>query len=93
MDHRSISTPRLAQWVIELAARNSIPLQFGPTGGYTDGQHFLARGVPTLMLSVPVRYMHSPVEMIDQRDLEGLLNLVLAIARCEKDQMPVLKTC
>ena len=45
------------------------------------------------MLSIPVRYMHSPVEMIDKRDLERLLNLVFAIARGEKDQMPELKMC
>lgn len=88
MDHRSVSTPRLAKWVIDLALRNGIPLQFGPTGGYTDGLHFLARGIPMLMLSVPVRYMHSPVEMIDRRDMEGLFRLLSAIARSQKEQMP-----
>lgn len=93
MDHRSISTPALAQWVIDLARENDIPLQFGPTGGYTDGQHFLAKGVPMLMLSVPVRYMHSPVEMIDWRDLEGLFRLMSLIVRAEKDRMPELKAC
>lgn len=93
MDHRSISTPRLAQWVIDLAHQHKIPLQYGPTGGYTDGQHFLAKGVPMLMLSVPVRYMHSPVEMIDRRDLEGLFKLLTAIARSEKELIPDLKSC
>jgi len=93
MDHLSISTPRLAKWVIDLARQNNIPIQFGPTGGYTDGQHFLAKGVPMLMLSIPVRYMHSPVEMIDKRDLVGLFNLMSAIVQAEKDQMPNLKMC
>ena len=41
-----------------------------------------------LMLCVPVRYMHSPVEMIDRRDLEGLFHLLSAIARSQKEQMP-----
>lgn len=91
MDHRSISTPRLAKWVIDLAKRKGIPLQFGPTGGYTDALHFLARGVPALMLSVPVRYMHSPVEMIDRRDLEGLFRLLLAVMSAGKDEMPDFK--
>lgn len=91
MDHRSISTPRLAQWAIELAEENQIPLQFGPTGGYTDGQHFLSKGVPMLMLAVPVRYMHSPVEMIDRRDLEGLFKLVLQIISSDKATMPDLE--
>lgn len=93
MDHRSISTPRLAKWVIDLARQNNIPIQFGPTGGYTDGQHFLAKGVPMLMLSVPVRYMHSPVEMIDARDLERLYKLMSAIVRSDKEQIPELKMC
>jgi putative aminopeptidase FrvX len=88
MDHRSISTPALAKWVIDLAARNRIPLQSGPTGGYTDGLHFLARGVPVLMLSVPVRYMHSPVEMIDRRDLEGLFSLLLALIGAPVEEIP-----
>lgn len=92
MDHRSIATPWLAKWVIDLARQSGIPLQYGPTGGYTDGQHFLAKGVPMLMLSVPVRYMHSPVEMVDLRDLERLFNLIRAIAVCDKEQMPRLKT-
>ena len=85
MDHRSISTPKLVQWVIDLARKEKIPLQAGPTGGYTDGQHFLSRGIPMVMLSVPVRYMHSPVEMIDRRDLEGLFNLVLTIINADKE--------
>ncbi|MGA2403582.1 MAG: M42 family metallopeptidase [Syntrophobacteraceae bacterium] len=91
MDHRSISTPGLAKWAIDLARRNGIPLQFGPTGGYTDGLHFLARGVPVLMLSVPVRYMHSPVEMIDRRDLEGLFRLLMAVMGADKEEIPNFK--
>jgi putative aminopeptidase FrvX len=74
-----------------LARRNTIPLQFGPTGGYTDGQHFLTKGIPMLMVSVPVRYMHSPVEMIDRRDLEGLFALMCTMIRCEKEQLPDLR--
>ena len=93
MDHRSISTPRLAKWAIDLAERHGISVQFGPTGGYTDGQHFLARGIAMLMLCVPVRYMHSPVEMIDRRDLEGLFHLLSAIARSQKEQMPEFRKC
>ncbi len=90
MDHRSISTPRLAKWAMDLARKQDISLQFGPTGGYTDGQHFLAKGIPMLMLGIPVRYMHSPVEMIDLRDLGGLLRLILAIIGCDKQEMPDL---
>ena len=90
MDHHSISTPGLARWVIELARKERIPLQVGPTGGFTDGEHFLAMGIPMVMLSIPVRYMHSPVEMIDRSDLEGLFNLMLAIIREDKTDLLAL---
>jgi len=90
MDHHSISTPGLARWVIDLAKKERIPLQVGPTGGYTDGKHFMSMGIPMLMLSIPVRYMHSPVEMIDRRDLEGLFKLMLAIIRSDKTDLLAL---
>jgi putative aminopeptidase FrvX len=91
MDHRSISTPRLTQWVLELARKENIPIQFGPTGGYTDGQHFISRGIPMAMICVPVRYMHSPAEMVHARDLEGLFKLILAIIRADKETLPQFK--
>jgi len=87
MDHYSISTPKLAQWVIKLAQKEEIPLQVGPTGGYTDGKHFLSRGIPMLMIAIPVRYMHSPVEMIDRRDLDGLYDLLLKIISADKKDL------
>ncbi len=90
MDHHSISSPGLARWVIELAAKERIPLQVGPTGGYTDGKHFVSMGIPMLMLSIPVRSMHSPVEMIDSRDLDGLFNLMLAIIGADKNDLSAL---
>lgn len=87
MDHYSISTPSLARWVVNLAQEAKIPLQVGPTGGYTDGQHFLAKGVPMLMLALPMRYMHSPAETIDLDDLENLLRLILLIIRSNKNEL------
>lgn len=84
MDHHSISTPRLASWVTDLAHKGGIPLQQGPTGGYTDGKHFLSKGTPMLMIAIPVRYMHSPAEMIDFRDFEALYKLLLKIVSADK---------
>ncbi|TRZ54275.1 M42 family peptidase [bacterium] len=87
MDHHSISTPELARWVISLSKKEAISLQTGPTGGYTDGKHFLSQGIPMLMISIPVRYMHSPVEMIDLRDMEGLFQLLLKIVMADKKDL------
>lgn len=49
----------------------------------------LVRGIvsqPRLSDSVPVRHMHSPVEMIDIRDLEELYRLILCIIRSSKQE-------
>jgi len=78
MDHYSISDKNLAEHAIKIAKREGIPLQFGPTGGFTDGMHFQSKGSSMLMLSFPIRYMHSPVEMVDLKDLDNLLRLVIA---------------
>ena len=37
-------------------------------------------GVPTGLVSIPLRYMHSPVELVDLGDLEAVVELVVAFA-------------
>ncbi len=63
-----------------VAARAGVPLQVAMTHGGTDGQPFLAYGVPSVPISWPGRYSHSPVEVLDLRDLEALVDLVVALA-------------
>ena len=38
------------------------------------------RGIPAGLISVPLRYMHSPVEMVDLGDVEATVELVAAFA-------------
>ncbi len=70
----------------ETAEQEGIPLavEVSPSGTTsTDGDAiYLSRaGVPTGLVSVPLRYMHSPIEMLDLDDLEGAVQLVVAFAR------------
>lgn len=46
-----------------------------------DAVHVSRAGVPTGLVSVPVRYMHSPVELCSLDDLEAAIALVAAFAR------------
>jgi putative aminopeptidase FrvX len=72
-------TPRpLIDRFLDLGARNGIPLQYGMTGGASDGLAFTANGPEMLPFSWPGRYSHSPVEVADLRDVESLVRLILA---------------
>jgi putative aminopeptidase FrvX len=46
-----------------------------------DEIHLARAGVPTGLLSVPTRYVHSPVEICDLGDVEAIVELIVAFAR------------
>ncbi len=71
--------PALVRSTRDVAAAAGIPLQRNATGGLlTDLSYvqLVGRGVAPLELSFPARYTHSPVELCDLRDLEGLSDLL-----------------
>ena len=43
------------------------------TGTDADAVHFSRGGVPTAVVSIPLRYMHSPVEIVDLADVEAAI--------------------
>jgi putative aminopeptidase FrvX len=56
------------------------------TGTDADTVHLSRTGVPTAVVSIPLRYMHSPVEMVDLVDVEATIKLLTALAlRLEAD--------
>ncbi|ASA77397.1 M42 family metallopeptidase [Thermococcus sp. 5-4] len=79
VDNSAIYTRELARKVTEIASRNEIPLQIGVTGGGTDASAFQHKS-EVLALSVPIRYLHSEVEILHLADLEALIKLIEAIA-------------
>ncbi len=64
-----------------IAEKYNIKTQYGMTAGGTDGQAFLAYGIPSIPLSWPGRYSHSPVETMDFRDMQNLVKLINAIIK------------
>jgi putative aminopeptidase len=50
-------------------------------GGANDGAAFLLYGSTDVALGWPLRYSHSPAEVIDVRDVEALGKIITAIAR------------
>ncbi len=76
---RDVSDPRLVKHFTAVADQLKIPYQVRRPGG--DGTNAAgiipARGgVPTISVSVPARYLHSPVALIDLSDVRCTLELV-----------------
>jgi endoglucanase len=70
--------------LIAAAERAGIPYQLGVSaGGVTDAAaaHLAAGGIPTLQIQIPRRYSHSPVELLDMRDLAAALALSAELLR------------
>jgi putative aminopeptidase FrvX len=55
------------------------------TGTDADAVHISRAGVPTGVVSIPLRYMHSPAEMVDLADVEAAARLIAAFARGLED--------
>jgi putative aminopeptidase len=81
VDGSNIAPPDSVQRVIQLARANRIPVQFGVTGGGNDGSAFVPYGAVDIALGWPLRYSHSPGELIDTRDVDALARIIAVIAR------------
>jgi len=77
-----IADPRVVQWMIRAAEKNKIPYQREVLliGG-TDARaiQLTRAGVPAGCLSIPVRYVHSPSEMVDVSDIQNSVKLLIAL--------------
>jgi endoglucanase len=73
---------RLRDLVIETAEELDIPLQFSALlGGATDGGqiHLHRTGVPSVVLGVPARHIHSHSAIIHRDDYDRALRLLIAL--------------
>ncbi len=79
-DNSLISDRRLVNLLVETARENKIPYQFkqAVAGGTDAGRIALIKeGVPSVAVSVPTRYIHSPVSLLNKHDLEYLIALMI----------------
>jgi putative aminopeptidase FrvX len=78
--HGSANHPRLVAELIETSRRIDIQLQHEAssrtTGTDTDSIFQSKQGIPSALISIPLRYMHSTVEMVDLRDVESCIRLL-----------------
>ena len=88
MDRGTIGDQRLIKWLIESADSEKIPWQFRQPGlGGTDAGeiHKTRTGVPSVSVSVPQRYLHSPAGLIRIEDELNTLKLIhTALTRLDR---------
>lgn len=82
--------PKLYTRLIEAAEAKNIPYQLeaapGGTGTDANAMQLSRAGVATALIGVPLRYMHTPVEVLCLRDLENTAKLLAeVIARIDAD--------
>ncbi len=81
MDRSMIADPRLLRFLSETAEAESIPYQFKTMlGGGTDAGsiHLANAGVPSAVISMPCRYIHSPTAYLNRDDYDNALRLIKA---------------
>ena len=66
--------------IIGIAENNDIPFQrlasSTATGTDTDAIAYSNGGVPSALISLPLRYMHTTVEMVQKDDVENVISLI-----------------
>jgi putative aminopeptidase FrvX len=81
-DARMIPNLKLRDLVISIAEENKIPLQFSTMrGGATDGSmiHLHNEGVPTVVIGVPTRHIHSHAGILHRDDYDHALDLLVKL--------------
>jgi len=80
----AIVSRRVNDLLDEVAAAEGIECTTEASGSRTgtdaDAVHLSRTGVPTAVVSIPLRYMHSPVELVDLADVEATIKLITALA-------------
>ena len=79
-----IASRKVVKWLKDTAETNGIPVQMEVgSGGTTDATaiHLTKGGIPSTTVSIPSRYIHSPVEVLDTEDIEAGVKLLVAVLK------------
>jgi endoglucanase len=83
-DATAIPNRRLLELVMDVAKKLRLPLQYESVerGGTDAGRiHVNAEGVPSISMGVPARYIHSHVSIIDRRDFDRTVKLLVGLVK------------
>ncbi|MEA4920951.1 MAG: M42 family peptidase [Clostridiaceae bacterium] len=78
------SLPRFARKLMEIARAKEIPFQLSAAPSHTGtnawSMQIIEEGCATLVVSLPLKYMHSPVEVLKMNDVENVGKLLSELA-------------
>ena len=80
IQHGGANHPSVVSFIEKVAESNKIDIQHEATsvrtGTDTDSIFFQRTGIPSALVSLPIRYMHSPVETASLTDVKALIELM-----------------
>ena len=75
----------ITELIEKVAKENNIPIQYVTSGDRTwtnaDQIHFVDKGIPTMLLNIPLRYMHSSAEVVNMDDVNNLSKLMALVIK------------
>jgi len=78
--HGACNHPKVVERLLAVAKKSKIEIQHESAGRYsgtdTDSIYHSREGIPSALISLPLRYMHSVVEMADLGDVERVVKLI-----------------
>ncbi len=81
IQHGGANHPKLVEFLEEVCEKNEIEVQHEATsvrtGTDTDSIFYQQTGIPSALISLPLRYMHSPVEVCSMKDVEKLIKVMV----------------
>ena len=85
LTHGTVNHPEVVKRLIEVAEKEEIPLQHEASSRFTatdtDSIFQVGDGIPSALVSLPLRYMHSVVEVADYEDVDKVIALLTGMAR------------
>ena len=86
--HGTCNHPNVVKRILEVSKKLKIPIQHESSSRYsgtdTDNISYSGKGIPSALVSLPLRYMHSVVETVDLDDVEKVVSLLVGFVKSVK---------
>ncbi|HEX4575567.1 MAG TPA: M20/M25/M40 family metallo-hydrolase, partial [Gemmatimonadales bacterium] len=79
LDNSSVTPPAYVDSLVRVARSRGVSFQVGSTNGGNDGSVFTPYGVVDVPIGWPMRYSHSPVEVVDLKDVVSLADMIQTV--------------